>query len=64
MTFLLIVEKAGVAVVTRRYQTASLCCEGFIKAEAYYTGLGESVRLVMKDEYGRMITSRNVDNSV
>lgn len=60
MTFLLVVEKDSVAVVTRRYQTASMACEGFVKAEAYYIGLGESVRLVMKDEAGRMITCKTL----
>lgn len=60
MTFLLIVEKRDVAVVTKRYSTASLCCEAFIKASEYYYDLREVVRLVMKDERGSLIYAEDV----
>lgn len=60
MTFLLIVEKRDVAVVTKRYGTASLCCEAFHKAEEYYYNLRQVVRLVMKDERGSLIYAEDV----
>jgi hypothetical protein len=56
MTFLLVVEKSGIAVVTRRYATASMCCEAILKAENYYKGLNEKVKLIMNTEQGYLIT--------
>ena len=60
MTFLLVVEKNDVAIVTRRYATAGLCCEAFGKASDYYYNLRQVVRLVMKDERGYLIYADDI----